>query len=269
MEAAALLAETHIRQAASRGAQIICLPELFLTPYFCRTQESTPFALAESIPGPSTERFQTLAKELGVVLILSLFERRGAGVFHNTAVILDADGQQLGLYRKSHIPQDPGFEEKFYFTPGDTGFRAWDTAYGRIAVLICWDQWFPEAARLAALQDARILFYPTAIGSIPQDPPEQQARHLKAWQRVQQGHAVANSCYVATVNRIGMEGTTRFWGHSFVSDYCGEKIAFAGEEESILLAECDQEAMAEHRTLWPYFRDRRPDLYGGLLDVGP
>lgn len=262
-------AEAHIRSAAAAGAHVVCLPELFLHPYFCRAQDITAFDLARPVPGPDTERFGALARELEVVLILSLFERRGAGVFHNTAVALDADGSLAGRYRKSHIPQDPGFEEKFYFTPGDTGFHAWDTAAGRIGVLVCWDQWFPEAARLAALDGAEILFYPTAIGALDSESAALEARQLGAWQRVQQGHAAANACYLAAVNRIGHEGGTRFWGRSFVADFTGEIVAEADRNETLLYAECDRDALEAHRRVWPFFRDRRVDLYDGLTRLGP
>lgn len=261
-------AEAHIRQAAAGGADIVCLPELFATPYFCRTQNIAAFDLAEPVDGPTTRRFQDLAREIGVVLILSLFERRGAGVFHNTAAGVDADGRLVGLYRKSHIPQDPGFEEKFYFTPGDTGFHAWDTACGRIGVLVCWDQWFPEAARLAALDGAEILFYPTAIGALETESDADAARQLGAWRRVQQGHAAANACHLAAVNRIGREGGIRFWGHSFVADFTGECLAAADDTPGILFADCDRGAMETHRRLWPFFRDRRTDLYAGLTRLG-
>lgn len=258
------LAEVKIREAAAGGAHIVCLPELFATPYFCRVQDIAAFDLADPVDGPVTRRFQDLARELGVVLILSLFERRGAGVFHNTAVGVDADGRIAGRYRKSHIPQDPGFEEKFYFTPGDTGFHAWDTAHGRIGVLVCWDQWFPEAARLMALDGAGILFYPTAIGALDTESPADAARQLGAWRRVQQGHAAANACHLAAVNRVGREGGTRFWGHSFVADFTGERVAEAEDADEIVFADCDRNAMETHRRVWPFFRDRRVDLYGDL-----
>jgi N-carbamoylputrescine amidase len=264
-EAAAVHTEGLIRQAAAGGARIICTQELFLTPYFCRVQDPALFDLAEAIPGPSTARFQTLAKELGVVLILSLFERRAAGLYHNTAAILDADGSYLGAYRKMHIPQDPGFEEKFYFTPGDTGFKAWDTAFGRIGVIICWDQWYPESARLTAMDGAEIIFCPTAIGWLPAEKPTLGERQLRAWQRVQEGQAVANGCYYAAVNRVGTEGETEFWGHSFVADYTGTLLAEGGEKDTgILYADCDLKALEDHRRMWPFFRDRRIDAYEGI-----
>ncbi|MDA3874072.1 MAG: carbon-nitrogen hydrolase [Kiritimatiellae bacterium] len=263
--AAADRCEELIREAAAQDARIICTQELFLTPYFCRTQDPDLFDLAEPIPGPSTERFQALAKELKVVLILSLFERRARGMYHNTAAILDADGSYLGCYRKMHIPQDPGFEEKFYFTPGDTGFRAWDTAYGRIGVIICWDQWYPESARLTAMAGADIVFCPTAIGWLPREKPTLGDRQLRAWMRVQEGQAVANGCYYAAVNRVGIEGETEFWGHSFVADYSGTLLAEgSSDREEILIADCDLKAQEDHRRMWPFFRDRRIDAYSGL-----
>lgn len=254
-----------IREAASKGAQVICLQELFHTPYFCRTQETTAFSLAEPIPGPATEALAPLAQELAVVLIVPLFEERAPGVYHNSAAIIDADGSLLGVYRKMHIPQDPGFEEKFYFTPGDLGYRAWKTRYGRIGVLICWDQWYPEAARLTALAGAQVLFYPTAIGWLPAEKPALGEAQHTAWETVQRGHAVANGCYLAAVNRTGTEGETEFWGQSFVADYCGQVISRAPvAEESVQVISCDLGAMEEHRRIWPFFRDRRIDSYGEI-----
>lgn len=266
-EAAAERTEALVREAAAKGAKIICTQELFLTPYFCRTQDPALFDLAEPVPGPSVLRFQSLARELGVVLVLSLFERRAAGLYHNTAALIDADGRYLGPYRKMHIPQDPGFEEKFYFTPGDTGFRAWDTAHGRIGVIICWDQWYPESARLTALQGAEIIFCPTAIGWLPKEKPALGERQRRAWMRVQEGHAVANGCFYAAVNRTGTEGDTEFWGTSFVADYTGTLLAEGStDREEILLADCDLKALEDHRRMWPFFRDRRIDAYGGILE---
>ncbi|HUF62913.1 MAG TPA: carbon-nitrogen hydrolase [Verrucomicrobiales bacterium] len=254
-----------IRAAAAAGAQIVCTKELFLSPYFCQTQDPAHFNLAETVPGPTTDFFRPLAAELGVVLILSLFEHRSPGLYHNTTAVLDADGGYLGRYRKMHIPQDPCFEEKFYFTPGDAGFRAWDTRYGRIGVIICWDQWFPEAARLTALDGALILFCPTAIGWLPGEKSGAGQRQRNAWIEVQRGHAVANACYYAAVNRTGTEGAIEFWGTSFVSDYTGEILARAGESgPEILVNDCDLDALEEHRRMWPFFRDRRVDAYGDL-----
>ncbi|MGI5923920.1 MAG: carbon-nitrogen hydrolase [Lentisphaerae bacterium] len=254
--------EQQIAIAAARGACVICTQELFLTEYFCRVQDQANFALAESIPGPSTEHFAAVARKHEVVLILSLFERRASGLYHNTAVIIDADGQIAGIYRKMHIPQDPGFEEKFYFTPGDLGFRAFDTAYGRIGVIICWDQWYPEAARLTALRGANVIFCPTAIGGLACEGPELAQQQRDAWLNVQRGHAVANGCYYAAVNRVGTEYETRFWGTSFVADFYGNAIAQASQEdEEVLLATCDFQAQETHRQMWPFFRDRRIDMY--------
>ena len=262
----------RIREAAAKGAQIICLQELFLTPYFCRVQDPDLFDLAEPVPGPTTEALGKLARELEVVIIASLFEKRGAEIYHNTAAVLDADGAFLGLYRKMHIPQDPGFEEKFYFTPGDTGYKTWRTRYGRIGVLVCWDQWYPEAARLTALSGADILFYPTAIGWLPSEKADLgQAQHT-AWETVQRGHAVANGCYVAAVNRTGVEGSPdtpggeiEFWGQSFIADPYGEIVARAPEAgEATLVADCDLQRLADMRRIWPFFRDRRIDSYEPL-----
>lgn len=254
-----------IGQAAAAGAQIVCTQELFLTPYFCRVQDAALFDLADPVPGPVTDRLAAAAREHGVVVVASLFERRAAGIYHNTAVVIDADGTLLGIYRKMHIPQDPGFEEKFYFTPGDTGFRTWTTRFGRIGVLICWDQWYPEGARLTALQGADILFYPTAIGWLPEDRHTVGPAQHNAWETIQRGHAVANSCYVAAVNRVGTEDETLFWGQSFVSDVYGQVIERAPvEEEAVLVVPCDLAKVEETRRLWPFFRDRRIDAYGGL-----
>ncbi|MGJ8640154.1 MAG: carbon-nitrogen hydrolase [Opitutaceae bacterium] len=255
----------RIREAAASGAQIICTQELFNTPYFCRTQDTDLFDLAEPIPGSTTQALETVAGELGVVIIASLFERRAAGVYHNTAAVIDADGTYLGKYRKMHIPQDPGFEEKFYFTPGDLGYKVWDTKFGKISVLICWDQWYPEAARLAALAGAEIIFYPTAIGWLPEEKAELGEAQHTAWETVQRGHAVANGCYVAAVNRTGQEGETEFWGQSFVSDFYGQIIERAPiNEEAIVLADCDLKALEAMRRIWPFFRDRRIDSFDGL-----
>lgn len=255
----------RIREAAASGAQIICTQELFTTPYFCRTQDTALFDLAEPIPGLTTDVLASVAEELGVVIIASLFERRAAGVYHNTAAVLDADGTYLGKYRKMHIPQDPGFEEKFYFTPGDLGYKVWDTRFGKISVLICWDQWYPEAARMAALAGAEIIFYPTAIGWLPEEKAELGAAQHTAWETVQRGHAVANGCYIAAVNRTGTEGETQFWGQSFVSDFYGQVMERAPiDEEAIVLADCDLKALEDMRRIWPFFRDRRIDSFSGL-----
>ena len=256
----------RIEEAAAKGAKIIGLQEMFTTKYFCITQDPKNFDLAEPIEtGPSVTELAKAAKRLGVVIVAPLFEARGSEVYHNTAAVIDADGTVLGKYRKMHIPQDPGFEEKFYFTPGDLGFRSWQTAHGDIGVLICWDQWYPEAARLTALGGAQILFYPTAIGWLPEEKAALgQAQH-NAWETVQRGHGVANGCYVAATNRVGTEGRTQFWGQSFVSDPYGEIVARASvEKEEVLLADCDLVKQREFRRIWPFFRDRRIDAYGDL-----
>ncbi len=254
------------RQAAAKGAQIICLQELFRSQYFCRDENADLFDLAETIPGPSTEALSKVAKELNVVIVASLFERRAPGLYHNTAAVIDAGGELLGVYRKMHIPDDPLFFEKFYFTPGDTGFRNFDTKYGRIGVLVCWDQWYPEAARLSAMGGANILFYPTAIGWHPAEKAQYGAAQLSAWQTIQRSHAIANGIYVAAANRIGFEGPPErgleFWGHSFVSDPFGQVIAEASSDaEEILIVECDVKRMDEVRRNWPFLRDRRIDAY--------
>jgi N-carbamoylputrescine amidase len=256
----------RIEEAAAKGAKIIGLQEMFTTKYFCINQDPKNFDLAEAIEtGPSVTELAKAAKRLGVVIIAPLFEARGSEVYHNTAAVIDADGTVLGKYRKMHIPQDPGFEEKFYFTPGDLGFRTWKTAHGDIGVLICWDQWYPEAARLTALGGAQILFYPTAIGWLPEEKAALGHAQHNAWETVQRGHGVANGCYVAATNRVGTEGRTQFWGQSFVSDPYGEIIARASvEKEEILLADCDLVKQREFRRIWPFFRDRRIDAYGDL-----
>ena len=257
-------------KAARQGANIICTQELFRSQYFCQAEKHEYFSLAEAIPGPSTRAFQALARKHGVVVIASLFERRASGLYHNTAVIIDADGRLVGRYRKMHIPDDPLYYEKFYFTPGDTGFRAWDTRFGRIGVLICWDQWYPEAARLTALQGAEILFYPTAIGWHPSEKAEHGARQHGAWETIQRAHAVANGCYVAAVNRIGTERPEggdgiEFWGQSFVAGTSGEILAKAGtDREEVMLVPIDLAQVETTRTHWPFLRDRRIDAYGDL-----
>ena len=256
----------RIEEAAAKGAKIIGLQEMFTTKYFCVTQDPKHFDLAEPIEtGPSVTELAKAAKRLGVVIVAPLFEARGSEVYHNTAAVIDADGAVLGKYRKMHIPQDPGFEEKFYFTPGDLGFRTWKTAHGDIGVLICWDQWYPEAARLTALGGAQILFYPTAIGWLPEEKAALGKAQHNAWETVQRGHGVANGCYVAATNRVGTEGRTQFWGQSFVSDPYGEIVARASvEKEEVLLADCDLAKQREFRRIWPFFRDRRIDAYGDL-----
>jgi N-carbamoylputrescine amidase len=260
-----------IREAAAAGAQIVCLQELFRSQYFCREEDARLFDLAEPIPGPATEALGPVAKELGVVVVASLFERRAAGLYHNTAAVIDADGALLGIYRKMHIPDDPLYFEKFYFTPGDLGFRAFDTRYGRIATLVCWDQWYPEGARIAALSGANILFYPTAIGWHPAEKAEFGAAQYDAWRTIQRSHAIANGIYVAAVNRVGFEGPAdhglEFWGGSFVADPFGRVMAEGShDKEEILIAECDPRAMDETRRNWPFLRDRRIDAYGPILN---
>jgi N-carbamoylputrescine amidase len=264
-------AETHVREAASRGAQIICLQELFRSQYFCREENADLFELAEPIPGPSTEILGKLARSLDVVIVGSLFERRAAGIYHNTAVVLDADGSLLGKYRKMHIPDDPLYYEKFYFTPGDLGFPNFNTKFGRIGVLVCWDQWYPEAARLASLGGANILFYPTAIGWHPSEKEEFGAAQLNAWRTIQVAHAIANGVFVAAVNRVGFEGTPEngleFWGHSFVSDPFGRVLVEgSADKEEVLIVECDPKRVEETRRNWPFLRDRRIDAYAPILE---
>ena len=254
-----------IREAAGQGAQIICLQELFGSRYFCQSEDVERFALAEPIPGPTTERLRPLAAAHQVVLIVPIFEKRAEGIFHNSAVVIDADGTLLGQYRKMHIPDDPLYYEKFYFTPGDLGFRTFHTRYARIGVLICWDQWFPEGARLTALSGAQLLFYPSAIGDHPDDGAEEHQAQREAWQIMQRSHAIANGLYVAAVNRVGREGVLNFWGRSFVSDPCGRvlKQASADSEETLIIP-CALSQLNTTRQYWPFFRDRRIDAYADL-----
>ncbi len=258
-----------IREAAKQGAQIVCLPELFAGPYFCQKEDAALFDLAEPIPGPSTDCLAAAAKANGVVVIGSLFERRMAGVYHNTATVHDADGSFLGIYRKMHIPDDPLFLEKFYFTPGDTGWKVFDTKYAKVGTLICWDQWYPEAARLTALQGAEVIFYPTAIGWHPKEKAEYGEAQHSAWETSMRGHAIANGVYVAAVNRIGHEYLVgdglEFWGQSFVSDPFGRMLKRASvDTEEIVLVKCDRKVMEDVRRNWPFFRDRRIDFYGNI-----
>jgi N-carbamoylputrescine amidase len=266
-----------IQRAADGGAKIICTQELFRSQYFCQAEDHRFFELAEKIPGPSTDVLSKLAKKNRTVIIASLFERRAQGLYHNTAAIIDADGSLLGVYRKMHIPDDPLFYEKFYFTPGDTGFRAWETKYAKIGVLICWDQWFPEGARLAALAGAQILFYPTAIGWHPKEKAEYGEAQHESWELIQRSHAVANGCYVCAPNRIGLEkilGTNgkpvsregiEFWGQSFVAAPDGSIVKKASRDRNqVLLADCDLKRVEFSRTHWPFLRDRRIDAYGNL-----
>lgn len=258
-----------VEQSAADGANIVCTQELFATEYFCQSEDHDNFHLAESIPGATTEAFQRLAKRCGIVIVVSLFEKRSAGVYHNSAAVIDADGSLLGIYRKMHIPDDPLYHEKFYFTPGDLGFRAWDTRFGKIGVLICWDQWYPEAARLTAMQGAELLFYPTAIGWHPSEKEKYGEQQRDAWQTIQRSHAVANGCFVASVNRVGHETPVggdgiEFWGGSFVAGTSGEILSQAGLDESVLLLEVDLGKVDVQRTHWPFLRDRRIDAYSGI-----
>ena len=262
-----------VRAAAARGANLVVLQELHATPYFCQTEDPGCFDLAEPVPGPSTETFARLARELGVVLVTSLFERRAPGLYHNTAAVLDADGTLAGIYRKMHIPDDPGYYEKFYFTPGDLGFTPIDTRVGRLGVLVCWDQWYPEAARMMALAGAELLIYPTAIGYDPNDPADERARQREAWITVQRGHAVANGVPVVSVNRVGYEpdpsgvgAGAEFWGSSFVAGCQGELLAMAGEtDEEVLVVDLDRDRSERVRRMWPFLRDRRIDHYRDLV----
>ncbi len=260
-----------VEKAAKDGAEIICLPELFRTQYFCQKEDATSFDLAETIPSSTTEIFSSLAKKTGTVLIVPVFEKRAAGLYHNSAVVIDADGKIKGTYRKMHIPDDPGYFEKYYFTPGDLGFKVFDTHYGKIAVLICWDQWYPEAARLAALQGANVIFYPTAIGWHPAEKGKNGAAQREAWTTIQRSHAIANGVYVAAVNRTGLEKIPdageglEFWGGSFISDPQGVVISHASpDKEEILIGEIDLQHLEEIRRNWPYLRDRRIDAYKGI-----
>jgi N-carbamoylputrescine amidase len=280
--AAVALAVTKVREAAARGAQVICLQELFNAPYFCKSLDAARFDLAEPIPGPTTATMQALAKELGVVIIVPIYEREAAGVYRNSAAIIDADGALLGVYRKMHIPHDPLFEEKYYFAPGDvgpdlrhdahpgiSGFRVWRTKFADIGVLICWDQWYPEGARITALLGAQVLFYPTAIGWHPAEKAEWGAAQVDAWRTAQRAHAIANGVYVAAPNRAGFEpepGTNgiEFFGHSFVADPFGRLIADAGTDDEILITEVKPALIEEVRRNWPFLRDRRVDAYGPI-----
>jgi N-carbamoylputrescine amidase len=259
-----------IREAAKNGAQIVCLPELFRSQYFCQSEDHDNFSLAENIPGPSTDALTKIAREKSVVIVASLFEKRAAGVYHNTAVVIDADGNILGKYRKMHIPDDPSYYEKFYFTPGDLGFQSWKTARGNLGVCVCWDQWYPEAARLTALRGAEILFYPTAIGWHPREKKKYGAAQLSAWQTMQRSHAIANGCFVAAANRVGHEAPAggdgiEFWGQSFICAPSGEILAQGSvNREEIVSAEVEWKRVDQHRTHWPFLRDRRVDAYEGI-----
>ena len=258
-----------VRNAASQGAQIICLQELFRTPYFCQSEDSRVFDLAEEIPGHSTDACSAVAKELGVVIIVPIFEKRASGLYHNSAVVVDGTGDLVGVYRKQHIPDDPQYFEKFYFAPGDLGYVVFETEFARIGVLICWDQWYPEAARLIALQGAEIVFFPTAIGGLKGESGPELAAQRNAWQIIQQSHAIANGIYVAAVNRVGYEGDERdgiqFWGGSFVCDPRGQVVAKAtASEDDILVVSCSKELLEQQRRNWPFLRDRRIDTYAPI-----
>jgi len=272
-------AVARVKEAAGRGAQVICLPELFRSQYFCQKEDPELFNLAESVPGPSTEALAAVARQHHVVVVAPVFEKRAPGIYHNSAVVIDANGEIAGLYRKMHIPDDPLYYEKFYFTPGDLGFRAFDTHYGRIAVLVCWDQWYPEGARLAALSGAVVLFYPTAIGWHPHEKDVSGAEQRDAWKTIQRSHAIANGTYVAAVNRVGHEAPAggpgiEFWGSSFVADPLGVEMATGStEKEDLLVASVDLARVEDVRRNWPFLRDRRVDAYAGIthryLDPAP
>jgi N-carbamoylputrescine amidase len=254
-----------IREAAKKGAQIICLQELFKSLYFCDVEDYENFKLAESIPGPSTQEFEKLAKELNVVIIASLFEKRTSGIYHNTTAVIDADGKYLGKYRKMHIPDDPGYFEKFYFTPGDLGYKVFDTKYGKLGVLICWDQWYPEAARITSLMGAEILFYPTAIGWAGTQDSATNDEQYNAWQTIQRSHSVANGLHVVSVNRIGEEAGMKFWGGSFISNPFGRLLYKAShDQEEVHVEELDLDKTDSYRTHWPFMRDRRIDSYQSI-----
>jgi len=257
-----------IKDAAAKGANIVCLQELFTSLYFCDVEDYENFKLAEPIPGPSTDTLSAVAKEAGVVVIASLFEKRAQGLYHNTTAVLDADGTYLGKYRKMHIPDDPAYFEKFYFTPGDLGYKVFKTKFGTIGVLICWDQWYPEAARLTALMGAEILFYPTAIGWATSQDEATNNEQYNAWQTIQRSHAVANGVHVVSVNRVGFEqdGAMKFWGGSFVSNPFGSLIVKAShDEEEVIVTELDLSKTDSYRTHWPFMRDRRIDSYGDIV----
>jgi len=264
-------ARAKLREASKAGAQVVCLPELYRTPYLCQKEDVAMFDLAEPVPGPSTRALGAVARECGVAVVVPIFERRASGLYHNSAVVIDADGEIVGLYRKMHIPDDPLFYEKFYFTPGDLGFQAFDVRPGRIGTLICWDQWYPEAARLTALRGAAVLFYPTAIGWHPSEKAEHGTEHRSAWQTIQRSHAIANGTYVAVVNRVGHEvppeggDGVEFWGSSFLADPFGVVVAEASvDKEEILVGEIDLARIEDVRRNWPFLRDRRIDAYSGI-----
>ena len=264
-------AEKGIRQAARKGARLVCLPELFRSLYFCQSEDHDQFELAEPVPGPTTDELGVLARTLEIAVVGSVFERRAAGIYHNTAVVLDADGRLAGVYRKMHIPDDPLYYEKFYFTPGDLGYQAVETRYGKVGTLVCWDQWYPEAARLTALRGAVVLCYPTAIGWHASEKKKEGAKQLDAWKTIQRSHAIANGVYVAAVNRVGHEGARdgglEFWGRSFVCDPFGKVLAEAGPDKpEVLVVDCDPDLQEKTRQNWPFLRDRRIDSYIGITE---
>lgn len=255
-----------IRATAEKGAHVILLQELFNTTYFCQKVDDIYFDWAQPIPGPITDWLTDIAEELEIVIVAPFFERRAAGIYHNSLVVIDADGTLMGTYRKKHIPDDPGFYEKCYFTPGDDNYQVFDTKYAKIGTLICWDQWYPEAARITALKGAELLVYPTAIGTLPDEDETESREFLKAWQTIQQSHAIANGCIVASINRVGKEGEINFWGHSFVTGPFGQMISEAGSKEETLIAEVDLSKIEKQRQTWPFFRDRRIDTYKPVLN---
>lgn len=259
-------AEQLIEKAVGNGADAVLLPELFNSTYFCREVDQRFFELAEPVPGPVTKQFSQLAQKLGVVIVLPLFEKEAPGIYYNTTVVIEKDGRVLGKYRKMHIPDDPGFYEKYYFTPGDLGYRVFDTSAGKVGTLICWDQWFPEAARLTAMKGADILVYPTAIGTLKEESESDKMRFKDAWLTIQRGHAIANGCFVAGINRVGIEGGTSFWGNSFICGPFGEMMAEAGDTEEIVYAHPNFQSIEKQRQTWPFFRDRRIDSYSTLTN---
>ncbi|MDX1585722.1 MAG: carbon-nitrogen hydrolase [Balneolaceae bacterium] len=256
----------RIHSAADKSAEIILLQELFNTTYFCQSMDDRFFDWSESIPGPVSEQFCTLAAELRVVIVAPYFERRAAGVYHNSLIVIDTDGTLMGTYRKKHIPDDPSFYEKYYFTPGEDEYQVYDTKYAKVGPLICWDQWYPEAARITALKGAEILVYPTAIGTLPDEDEAMGKEFLEAWQTIQRSHAIANGCFVASINRVGVEEQVRFWGHSFVAGPFGQVLAEAGSDEEVVISEIDLTKIEKQRQIWPFFRDRRIDTYGPILN---
>jgi len=258
-------AEHLVQSAAKERANVIALQELFNTTYFCKEIDQKFFSWAQPVPGPVTDRFCALAKKLGVVILLPLFEKKAAGVYFNTMAVIEKEGSLAGIYRKMHIPDDPGFYEKYYFSPGDLGFKVFDTSAGKIGTLICWDQWFPEAARLTAMAGADILVYPTAIGTLPEESDTDKKEFMDAWKTIQRSHAIANGCFVASINRVGVEGGSKFWGNSFVCGPFGQILAEAGEGEEIIHAELDLASIENHRQIWPFFRDRRVDEFGDVV----